>query len=261
MMKKNACMILTAAMVSMGLTGCAQMAGVYEVKAADNDGEKIQIVTTIYPEYDWVKQVLGNRAKDAEVTLLLEDGENLHTYEPTAEDKKKIEESDLFIYVGGESDAWAEDVLEDGSDVKTVNLMETLGKDAAEDDEHVWLSVKNAKDICKEISNTLGEIDSEHAADYKVNLGAYMEKLNALDYEFKSSVNGTADKKLVVSDDKAFSSLLDDYNLSYTDAKNVNTKNKHIVELNTMEDITDDSIDYVHLMGQNLDTLRQALRK
>lgn len=259
MMKKNVCMILTAAMVSMGLTGCAQMAGVSEVKAADNNGEKIQIVTTIYPEYDWVKQVLGNRAKDAEVTLLLEDGENLHTYEPTAEDKKKIEESDLFVYVGGESDEWAEEIA-DSSDVKTVNLMETLGKDAAEDDEHVWLSVKNAKDICKEISNTLGEIDSEHAADYKANLGAYMEKLNALDYEFQSSVNGTADKKLVVEDNKAYSSLLDDYGISYTDAKNASTK-QQIVDLNTMEDITDDSIDYVHLMGLNLDTLRRALRK
>ena len=260
MMKKNVCMILTAAMVSMGLTGCAQMAGVSEVKAADNDKEKIQIVTTIYPEYDWVKQVLGNRAKDAEVTLLLEDGENLHTYEPTAEDKKKIEESDLFVYVGGESDEWAE-AIEDSSDVKTINLMETLGKDAAEEDEHVWLSVKNAKEICKEISNTLGEIDPEHAADYKANLGAYMEKLNALDYEFKSSVNGTADKKLAVSDEKAFSNLLDDYSLSYADAKKVNTKNKHIVELNIMEDITEDSVDYVHLMGENLDILRQALRK
>ena len=132
MMKKNVCMILTAAMVSMGLTGCAQMAGVSEVKAADNDKEKIQIVTTIYPEYDWVKQVLGNRAKDAEVTLLLEDGENLHTYEPTAEDKKKIEESDLFVYVGGESDEWAE-AIEDSSDVKTINLMETLGKECKGD--------------------------------------------------------------------------------------------------------------------------------
>lgn len=259
MMKRNVCMILTAAMVSMGLTGCAQMKDISEVKAADKNEDKIQIVNTVYPEYDWVKQVLGNRAKDAEVTLLLKDGEDLYTYEPTAEDRKKIEESDLFVYVGGESDTWAEEIA-DNSDVKTINLMEVLGKDAKEDDEHVWLSVKNAKTICSEIADVLGEIDAEHVADYKIYLGAYMEKLNALDYEFKASVNGIAGKELVVENAEACSNLLDDYGVSYADSENVNARQQSI-EMNTMEDITDDSIDYIHLMGQNLDTLRQTLRK
>lgn len=259
MMKRNVCMILTAAMVSMGLTGCAQMKGISEVKAADKNEDKIQIVTTVYPEYDWVKQVLGNRAKDAEVTLLFKDEEDLYTYEPTAEDRKKIEESDLFVYVGGESDTWAEEIA-DNSDVKTINLMEVLGKDAKEDDEHVWLSVKNAKVICSEIADTLGEIDTEHATDYKTYLSAYMEKLNALDYEFKASVNGVIGKELAVENAEACSNLLDDYGVNYVDAEDSSAR-QPITTLNTMEEITDDSIDYVHLMGQNLDVLRQALRK
>lgn len=254
MMKRNVCMILTAAMVSMGLTGCAQMKGISEVKAADKNEDKIQIVTTVYPEYDWVKQVLGNRAKDAEITLLTCDGEAL-----AAEDKEKIEESDLFVYVGGESDAWAEEIA-DNSDVKTINLMEVLGKDAKEDDEHVWLFVENAKVICSEIADTLGEIDTEHATDYKTYLSAYMEKLNALDYEIKASVNGVIGKELAVENAEACSNLLDDYGVNYVDAEDASAR-QPITTLNTMEEITDDSIDYVHLMGQNLDTLRQTLRK
>ena len=256
MMKRNVCMILTAAMVSMGMTGCAQMKDISEVKAADNSEDKLQIVTTVYPEYDWVKQVLGNRAEDVEVTMLAGDGD---TYELTAENRKKIEESDLLVYVGGESDAWAEEIA-DNSDVKTINLMEVLGKDVKEDDEHVWLSVENAKVICSEIADTLGEIDAEHAADYKTYLGAYMEKLNALDYEFKASVNGIAGRELAVENAEACSNLLDDYGVTYIDAEDASAR-QPITTLNTMEEINDDSVDYVHLMGQNLDMLRQALRK
>lgn len=254
MMKKKLGMVLIAAIVSMGLVGYVQAAGISEEKTSD----KLQIVTTIYPEYDWVKQVLGNHAKDADITLLVNDGEDMHTYQPTAEDIEKIEESDLFVYVGGESDEWAKDLLKDNKEIKTVNLMEALGEDAEKDDEHVWLSVKNAKEICKEISKTLGEIDLEHAADYKMNLGVYMEKLNALDYEFKATVNGTADKKILVSD-KSYSSLMDDYKIKYSAAEN--TKQQQVVEMNMMGNITDESSDYVHLMGQNLDALRDGLRK
>ena len=87
-----------------------------------------------------------------------------------------------------------------------------------------------------------------------------MEKLNALDYEFKASVNGIAGKELVVENAEACSNLLDDYGVSYADSENVNARQQSI-EMNTMKDITDDSIDYIHLMGQNLDTLRQTLRK
>ncbi len=212
-----------------GQQRCAEVISV--VKAADKNEDKIQIVTTVYPEYDWVKQVLGNRAKDAEITLLICDGEAL-----AAEDKEKIEESDLFVYVGGESDAWAEEIA-DNSDVKTINLMEVLGKDAKEDDEHVWLFVENAKVICSEIADTLGEIDTEHATDYKTYLSAYMEKLNALDYEFKASVNGVIGKELAVENAEACSNLLDDYGVNYVDAEDASAR-QPITTLNTMEEIT-----------------------
>ncbi len=92
-------------------------------------GDELKIVTTIFPEYDWVKTILGDNADAAELTLLLDNGVDLHSYQPTAEDIIKIKECDMFVYVGGESDEWVEDVLEDAvnPDMKVINLLEVLG--------------------------------------------------------------------------------------------------------------------------------------
>lgn len=93
------------------------------------DGEPLQIVTTIFPEYDWVKNVLGGNPANAEVTLLLDNGVDLHSYQPTAEDILKISTCDLFVYVGGESDEWVEDALKEAvnPDMQVINLLEVLG--------------------------------------------------------------------------------------------------------------------------------------
>ena len=92
-------------------------------------GDELKIVTTIFPEYDWVKTILGDNADAAELTLLLDNGVDLHSYQPTAEDIIKIKECDMFVYVGGESDEWVEDVLEEAvnPDMKVINLLEVLG--------------------------------------------------------------------------------------------------------------------------------------
>ncbi len=97
-------------------------------KAGDGtDGKSIKIVTTIFPEYDWVRSILGENADHAELTLLLDDGADLHSYQPTVEDMAKIKECDLFIYVGGESDKWVADVLKSGEVPASLNLLEALG--------------------------------------------------------------------------------------------------------------------------------------
>ncbi len=96
------------------------------------DDGKIRIVTTIFPEYDWVKSVLGDNPGDAEVVLLLDNGVDLHSYQPTAEDILKISTCDLFIYVGGESDGWVKNALSQAvnKDMIVINLMEVLGDKA-----------------------------------------------------------------------------------------------------------------------------------
>lgn len=101
-----------------------------------NKSDKLQIVATIYPVYDWVENVLGDKAKDAEVTLLMNKGVDLHNYQPSADDIIKIINSDLFIYVGGESDDWVEDVLSNSSnkDMLVINLLEELGDSAKEEE-------------------------------------------------------------------------------------------------------------------------------
>ncbi|MCR5214035.1 MAG: ZinT/AdcA family metal-binding protein, partial [Eubacterium sp.] len=105
-------------------------AGTETDTSEDKDG--LKIVTTIFPEYDWVKTILGDKAEDAELTLLLDNGVDLHSYQPTAEDIIKIQESDMFVYVGGESDEWVEDVLEsvENPDIKVINLLDSLGDSA-----------------------------------------------------------------------------------------------------------------------------------
>lgn len=98
--------------------------------------QPLQVVCTIFPGYDWVRQILGENAASAELTLLLDNGVDLHSYQPTAEDMIKISNCDLFVYVGGESDGWVEDALKDprnGNRV-VINLLETLGEDAKEEE-------------------------------------------------------------------------------------------------------------------------------
>ncbi len=132
-MKKFISVLLAAILIG----GCLSACGSGDASMA-SAGNKLQIVTTIFPEYDWVMNVLGDKANDAEVTMLLDNGVDLHSYQPTAEDIMKISNCDLFIYVGGESDEWVEDALKEATnkDMYVINLMDTLG-DAVKEEEVV----------------------------------------------------------------------------------------------------------------------------
>ena len=105
-------------------------------RRAEASGKKLKIVATIFPEYDWVRQILGDEAKNADITLLLDKGVDLHSYQPNAEDIAKISECDLFLYVGGESDGWVKDALKEGKnpDRKVINLLEALGNNTKEEE-------------------------------------------------------------------------------------------------------------------------------
>ncbi len=237
LMKKYISIILVAVMFVFCLSGC------------DNDTTKkvvdkpIKIVTTIFPEYDWVKEILGDNADNVELTMLLDNGVDLHSYQPTADDILKISNCDLFIYVGGESDEWVEDVLKeaDNKKMRVINLLDILGDSVKEEvvvegmedehdhehdhehepdsepehDEHVWLSLKNTQIICNKIADTLAEVDPEHREKYQNNVTAYNKKLETLDAEYQQTVNSAKQKTLVFGDRFPFRYLVDDYGLSY----------------------------------------------
>ncbi|WP_315322002.1 metal ABC transporter substrate-binding protein [Stomatobaculum longum] len=126
----------TAAVLAFGtLAGCGQ-SGKKTESTAEASGKKLKIVATIFPEYDWVRQILGDEAKNADITLLLDKGVDLHSYQPNAEDIAKISECDLFLYVGGESDGWVKDALKEGKNPnrKVINLLEALGNNTKEEE-------------------------------------------------------------------------------------------------------------------------------
>lgn len=232
----------TALLVAAGMfTGC----GASEKPTAQ--GDKLKIVMTIFPEYDWTREILGDQSERAEVTMLLDNGVNLHSYQPTADDLIKIAECDLFIYVGGESDGWVESALASTSnpDRAVINLIDTLGdsvkleevvegmqetehdheededhahdvdEQEAETDEHVWLSLGNAQAVCQKIAEKLGEIDPEHEQAYTQNALAYIDQLAALDAKYQAAVDAANNKTLVFGDRFPFRYLTEDYGLNY----------------------------------------------
>lgn len=128
-MKKLICGLMVVVLSLSCFFGCGTN------KEKKEEG-KIKIVTTIFPEYDWVMNVLGDKKDNADVTLLLDNGVDLHSYQPTADDILKISNCDLFIYVGGESDDWVQDVLKkaDNKNMKVINLLDVLGDKAKEEE-------------------------------------------------------------------------------------------------------------------------------
>ena len=233
--KKLAAAALALAMTALQ-TGCATAE-----KTTDSE-DRLGIVCTIFPEYDWVREILGTKAENADITYLLSKGSDLHSFQPTAEDIAKISGCDLFIYVGGESDAWAEDALKESTnkDMKVIDLLDTVGDRAkAEDlkegmepeeeeeehgdgdaegpeyDEHVWLSLKNAEIVCNEIEKALAELDPANADTYKANLDAYTEKLSALDSDFRTLIDSTGGTTLIFGDRFPFRYFADDYGIDY----------------------------------------------
>jgi len=188
------------------------------------------------------ENILGDNPTDAEVTMLLDSGIDLHSYQPTADDILKIATCDIFIYVGGESDEWVEDALSEATnkDMIVINLLEVLGDTVKEEevvegmqednedheeeehvaeeieyDEHVWLSLRNASILCDSIADAVETIDPDHASVYSENVTSYKEKLNALDNEYASAVSGAKNRTLLFGDRFPFRYLVDDYNLDY----------------------------------------------
>ena len=231
-MKRMISLLLVLTLTAGVLAGCGR-----QNAPTASDDTKLSIVTTIFPEYDWVREIVGEKADHAEITMLLDSGVDLHSYQPTAADMIKISDCDLFIYVGGESDRWVADALQEAvnKDMVVLNLLDVLGdrveeekivegmeadeekgeEDGPEYDEHVWLSLKNAETLCSAISDALQQIDPANKDTYAANAAAYTQKLAALDAKYQAAVDTAAHKTILFGDRFPFRYLADDYGLSY----------------------------------------------
>lgn len=219
--------------------------------AADSDqkGESVpqnaanaaaySIVCTTFPQYDWIRNIIGDDSDKFQLTMLLDQGTDLHSYQPTAEDIAKIADADMFVYVGGESDGWVESALKEATnkDMKVVNMLDALGTavkveevvpgmqaeegeeteegEGPENDEHVWLSLRNAVTLTDALSENIQEIDPANKEDYVENAGKYVDKLNDLDGRYELTVSKGKRQAILFGDRFPFRYMADDYGLTY----------------------------------------------
>jgi zinc transport system substrate-binding protein len=201
-----------------------------------NNTENITIVATIFPPYDFAKQICGGAA---EVEMLLPPGAESHSYEPSAQDIIKIQNCDLFIYVGGESDTWVDNILSSlDKPIKTVKMMDYINiveeeaiygikthhDEAAETksknhekeyDEHVWTSPRNAVLITQAITDAICEIDTKNVDLYRQNSLNYIIQLEELDSQFADFFDAVTNKTLIFGDRFPLRYFVDEYNLTY----------------------------------------------
>lgn len=234
MPRKNRIIIfLIAAAMLLSTVGCGNVQ-----RRADGT---IRVVCTIFPAYDWAREIIGD-TDNIELILLVKNGVDLHSYQPTADDIITISECDIFVYVGGESDTWVSEVLRqsDNNALRVLSIMDVLGDsvyeeeaaegmqgaehaaddghvhvDETEYDEHVWMSLRNAESICRRLAELLAEADSEHEAVYAENLEAYTEKLQDLDSSYMDVVVSAEYDTVLCADRFPFLYLVRDYGIQY----------------------------------------------
>ena len=295
--------VMLATLMVTGLVACGK-------NSSKSEDGKLRIVTTIFPEYDWAREVVGlgensvdkSAADKVDITMLLDNGTDLHSYQPTAEDITKISTCDVFVYVGGESDKWVDDALKEATNKNmiVIDLMDVLkdsvkeeelvegmqgeeeeeGEEHSEEatvtsaegaeeaegtlegsiegelkselevsedeagkeevdshdgdavgeaeadghhhdegeieyDEHVWLSLRNAKTVVSELAVKFGEADPDDAEVFKKNAEAYNQKLSDLDAEYQAAVDSGTYDTLVFGDRFPFRYMVEDYGLNY----------------------------------------------
>lgn len=201
-------------------------------------GAKLKVVATIFPQYDFIREIAGDKV---ELTMLLKPGAETHSYEPSPQDVMTIQKSDLFVYVGGESDAWVKTILESApsdtrTDVALMDLVETTeeGEHAHdkdhkheythgenhehEYDEHVWTSPVNTMEIVSYLTDTLCELDSTNADFYRENAERYLSELTLLDANFREVIETAKRKHVVFGDRFPLTYFVLEYGLTYSAA-------------------------------------------
>ncbi len=232
-------LVVTAGMVLGMLTGCGSSASKNDAKDKEKESASYSIVCTTYPQYDWVCNILGDLKDKFKISYLMDNGVDLHSYQASAEDMATIGAADLFIYVGGESDGWVDDALKNATnkDIDSVNMVKALGDSIKEEevvegmqaeeeeeedgeeeveyDEHVWLSLKNAKKLVNVIAEKIEKIDPKDADQIADQAAGYNTQLDNLDTKYQEVVKNGSCKTVVFGDRFPFRYLVDDYNLKY----------------------------------------------
>ena len=201
-----------------------------------HNSEKPSIVCTTYSLFDWVNNILGDEKSNFEVTYLMKSGVDMHSFESTAstDDFIKISTCDMIVFVGGESDQWLENALSHkmNSNMQVVNLLQILGDNAKQEeqtegmqpngdeeepelDEHVWLSLKNAKVFCNAICQSLCKLKPSCSQQFEQNNTQYTQQIDLLDAKFEQDLQNCELSTILVADRFPFRYLVDDYRLSY----------------------------------------------
>ena len=203
-------------------------------KENNQDSGKLKIVTTVFPSYDFARQIAGDKA---EIKMLLPVGTETHHYDPTPSDMIAVKDCDVFIYIGGSNESWAEKLLSDTDreKVKVVKLIDSIddlspsiansghnheGDEHSEDkhshnendyDQHIWTSPKNAKIMLDVISDALCEADAENSDSFKANKEKYEGEITSLQNDFKAASEITGEKILVFADKFPFTYLAKEF--------------------------------------------------
>ena len=228
-MKKILSVFLSVLLLTLSLTGCSTEAPV-------QDSDHLRIVTTVFPEYDWVREIIKGNEENIDLNLLLKNGVDLHSYQPTTQDMVSIAEADVLIYVGGQSDSWVSDALASSENENRIvidlfdvlkdtlkPLKETEGMEHHDhdhhhegvNDEHVWLSLKRTMTAVDTIADQIAQADPDHASLYRSNADSYLKELENLDRQYQETVDNSRLDTVIFADRFPFFYMMDDYGVNY----------------------------------------------
>lgn len=215
--------LLTAAATALCLCSCAS-----QNEADNKDSQKLKIISTVFPPYDLARQIAGD---NADISILLPPGSESHTYEPTAKEIIEIQNCDIFLYIGGENEQWAEKIISSNKSdsVKTVKLIDCVKtleeaelheeeheeEHSHETDEHIWTSPKNEQLMLTAVYDAICEADPENKAVYTKNKDSYNEQLSELDKAYKEAVGNAKNKTIIMADKFPFRYLAEEYGLDF----------------------------------------------
>ncbi len=197
-----------------------------------NTSDKINIVCSFFPLYDWTNTIIGGLENESTLTMLEKSGTDYHYFEPSQIETELIQNCDILIFNGGESEKWIYDILSEtqNKSIITVNcsniLQNNLIKTETSYDEHLWLSIENAITCCKEICKILCNVIPSNSQKYTDNLNEYIEQLENLDLSFKTAVQNGKTNKILFADRFPFSYFARDYKLECYSVIDECTKSK-----------------------------------
>lgn len=228
-LKRKLLAVITAAATVLSLCACSSESGY-----SNSDSGKLKIISTVFPPYDLARQIAGD---NAEISILLPPGSEIHNYEPSAKDMIAIRNCDIFLYIGGENEQWAEKLInsndtENVTAVKLIDYVPTLSEDEDEHDhdhdhehehehetdEHIWTSPQNAQLMLSAVYDAICKVDPSGKLTYTKNKDAYAKQLSDLDNAYRSAVDNAKNKTIVLADKFPFRYLAHEYGLEFSAA-------------------------------------------